>query len=199
MIFRPFYITNFLTLYSESSIMSKEEEKGKLYKEVLEWIEDNSAQFKKNGKILYDKNNLERIKRFAGAPLEYINERLEINKKVLESYHKLYQTILLAVFSSFFLLSLYELFIKPIFSQVSLDLVLSPKIEIIRNIQPTIVFSILGLVLWLVFWYSVLKLIKGAWFLKLTGLLKVIRDSEIEVYYLSKIKEYRESLKKEKR
>lgn len=199
MIFRPFYITNFLTLYSESSIMSKEEEKGKLYKEVLEWIEDNSAQFKKNGKILYDKNNLERIKRFAGAPLEYINERLEINKKVLESYHKLYQTILLAVFSSFFLLSLYELFIKPIFSQVSLDLVLSPKIEIIRNIQPTIVFSILGLVLWLVFWYSVLKLIKGARFLKLTGLLKVIRDSEIEVYYLSKIKEYRESLKKEKR
>jgi len=32
-------------------------------------------------------------------------------------------------------------------------------------------------------------------FLRCIGLLRVIRDSEIEIYYLSKIKEYRSSIK----
>jgi len=50
------------------------EEKERIYKEVRKWINENAAQFKRNGKELYDPENLKRIKRFANAPIDYIEE-----------------------------------------------------------------------------------------------------------------------------
>lgn len=152
-------------------IMPKKEEKERIYKEVLKWIEENDAHFKRNGKLLYDKENLERIKRFANAPMEYIDERIELNKKVSESYHKLYQSILLAGFTGFFAILL---------SQSILSFVSTLEIKYLVVISLLVIGSIIAVVV------HPTPLI-----LRWIGLLKVIRDSEIEVYYLSKIKEYR--------
>lgn len=77
-------------------------ERERLYKKVIDWIENNHAQFGKCGQEFYDPDNLERIRRFAKAPMEYIDERIELNKEVSKGYHKLHTTILLAGFTGIY-------------------------------------------------------------------------------------------------
>jgi hypothetical protein len=151
--------------------MPKDEEKENIYNEVLKWINENDAHFKRNCKPLYDKENLERIKRFANAPMDYIDERIESNKKALESSHKLYLSILLAVFTGFVAI----LFTQSITSYVNT-----------LNIKYLVVPALL-----LIGSFLALKMHLTPHILRGIGLLRVIRDSEIEIYYLSKIKEHR--------
>lgn len=151
--------------------MPKKEEKERIYNEVLEWINENDVHFKRNGKILYDKENLERIKRFANAPMEYINERIELNKEVSKSYHKLHQSILLAGLTGLFALLL---------SQSIIEFFKTFQISYLVLIVLILIGSVISV-----------KIHLTSLILRWVGLLKVIRDSEIEVYYLSKIKEYR--------
>lgn len=159
-------------------------EKKSIYNEVLKWIEENEAHFKKNCKILYDKENLERIKRFTNAPMEYIDERIELNKKVSESYHKFYQSILLAGFTGFFAILLSQ-------SIVSFVDTLEIK-SIVPLVFTHIDFKYLAVILILLIGTIIaIKIRITPHILRWIGLLKVIRDSEIEIYYLSKIKEYR--------
>lgn len=151
------------------------EEKERIYNEVLKWIKENEAQFKRNCKELYDKENLERIKRFANAPIDYIEERIELNKEVLKSYHKLHHSILLAGLTGLFTI-----------------LISQSVIEFFRT------FQIKYLVLLILIGVCLIIAVKvhlSFLILRWTGLLRVIRDSEIEIYYLSKIKEYRNSIK----
>jgi len=155
--------------------MSGKEEKARIYNEVDEWIKANDAHFKRKGKILYDEENLERIKRFANAPMDYIDERIELNRKVSESYHKLYHSILLAGFTGFFAILL---------SQSIISLVDTFDIKYLGIIVILVVGAII-----------VAKVRITPHILRWIGLLKVIRDSEIEIYYLSKIKEYRKKRK----
>lgn len=166
---------------AECSIMTKEEEKERLHNEVLDWIKDNSAQFKPNGKIVYDKENLERIKRFACAPIEYIDERIELNKEVSKNYHKFYTTIILAGFTAFYAVLL---------TDTILSLV---NISEITNVVYVKAFLLIALLVGACLAPKFRLTFK---LMKFIGLLRVIRDAEIEVYYLSKIKEYRESKKK---
>ncbi len=178
--FRLFRTTNLLILYIEGFIMSKEEEKERIHKEVVEWIDDNNAHFKENCKELYDKDNLDRIKRFAGAPIEYIDERLEANKGVSKSYHKFHLSILLAGLTAFYAVLL---------TQIIMSLLYAPAItlQFIKEFIVLVVLIVSALVL---------PRFRIAYrLMKLVGLLRVIRDSEIEVYYLTKIKEYRKPKK----
>lgn len=164
--------------------MSKEEEKERIHKEVVKWINENDTRFKENCKILYDKENLEKIKRFAGAPIEYIDERLEANKEISKSYHKIHQSILLAGFTAFYAVLL---------TQAVISLV--TEIVTASTITPTFILYIIyigvliGSALLVPRFHFTFKL------MKLVGLLRVILDSEIEIYYLSKIKEYRKTEK----
>ena len=151
--------------------MPRKEEKERIYNEVLEWINENDAHFKRKGKILYDEENLERIKRFANAPMEYINERIELNKEVSKSYHKLHQSILLAGLTGLFALLL---------SQSIIEFFRTFQISYLVLIVLILIGSVISV-----------KIHLTSLILRWVGLLKVIRDSEIEVYYLSKIKEYR--------
>jgi len=98
--------------------MSKEEEKKRIHEEVVNWINENDAHFKENCKILYDKENLERIKRFADAPIEYIDERLEANKEISKSYYKFYHSILLAGFTAFYAVLLTQAIISLVTASV---------------------------------------------------------------------------------
>ena len=150
-------------------------EKERIYDEVLEWIKENDAHFKKNGKILYDEENLERIKRFANTPMAYIDERIELNKEVSKSHHKLYHSILLAGLTGFLAI---------LSSQSIIEFFKTFELKYLVLLFLLGIGSIIAVKIHLT--YLVLKWI---------GLLKVIRDSEIEVYYLSKIKEYRKSIR----
>jgi len=152
--------------------MPKEEEKERIYNEVLEWINENDAHFKRKGKILYDKENLERIKRFANAPMQYIDERIELNKKVSESYHKLHHSILLAGITGFVAILLSQSIMK--FLETSQ----------LWYLVPIFLLAIGSLI--------AMKIRLSHILLRRMGLLRVIRDAEIEIYYLSKIKESRE-------
>ena len=98
--------------------MHKEEEKKRIHEEVVNWINENDAHFKENCKILYDKENLERIKRFADAPIEYIDERLEANKEISKSYYKFYHNILLAGFTAFYAVLLTQAIISLVTASV---------------------------------------------------------------------------------
>ena len=98
--------------------MSKEEEKKRIHEEVVNWINENDAHFKENCKILYDKENLERIKRFADAPIEYIDERLEANKEISKSYYKFHHSILLAGFTAFYAVLLTQAIISLVTASV---------------------------------------------------------------------------------
>jgi len=151
------------------------EEIDHIYKEVLEWIKKNDAQFKRNCKELYDKENLERIKRFANAPIDYIEERIKLNKEVLKSYHKLHHSILLAGLTGLFTI-----------------LISQSVIEFFKTFQIRylVFLAFLGICL-----FISMKVHLSFLILRWSGLLRVIRDSEIEIYYLSKIKEYRNSIK----
>ena len=160
---------------SKKEEQKKKDEETEIYNEVIEWIEKNDAHFKRNCKILYDSKNLERIKRFANAPMDYIDERIALNKKVSESYHKLYQSILLAGFTGL---------IVVLFSQ-----------SVVSFAKSEITFLSFVIILIFIGSISIIAAMEKTSFLRLIGLLKVIRDSEIEIYYLSKIKEHR---KKEK-
>lgn len=162
----------------ECYIMSKEEEKEKIHKEVVEWIDKNDKRFKENCKNLYDKDNLEKIKRFAGAPIEYINERLEMNKEVAKSYHKIHQSILLAGLTAFYAVLL---------TQIILSIVNASEITYNFYLNISLLMFLIIAALLAPRFRLTYKL------MKFVGLLRVILDSEIEVYYLSKIKEYRES------
>jgi len=158
-----------------------DEEKERLHEEVIEWIEENDAHFKRNCEKLYDEKNLDRIKRFASAPKDYIDERIELNKEVSRNYHKMHTTILLAGFTGFY------------------AVLLSSSITVPANTTEITLNTHLHIVI-------VAILVAGALLaprirltyrlMKMVGLLKVILDSEIEIYYLSKIKEHREKVKK---
>jgi len=127
-------------------------------------------QFGEKGKELYNKDNLDRIKRFADAPVDYIEERIELNKEVLRNYHKLHQSILLALLTSFYF-SLLVLSLSQGKYSLSLILIIIGIMAIPLQYYKNISFH----------------------FMRLIGLLRVIRDSEIEVYYLSMIKKNRMS------
>jgi len=136
--------------------------------EVRKWIEKHPKQFGEKGKELYNKDNLDRIKRFADAPVDYIEERIELNKEVLRNYHKLHQSILLALLTSFYF-SLLVLSLSQGKYSLSLILIIIGIMAIPLQYYKDISFH----------------------FMRLIGLLRVIRDSEIEVYYLSMIKKNR--------
>jgi len=150
------------------------------------WRGDNPDHFKPEGKILYDEKNLKRIKRFADAPLGYIEERIELNKEVSKNYHKLHHSILLAGITGFYILILYQFVVS--FIEV-IPLINTPEMSIHNFGKPLSLLAVLIISPLIVravhFTYHVLE-----W----TGLLKVIRDSEIEVYYLTRIKEHRKLL-----
>lgn len=153
----------------------EDEEKGRIYDEVIQWINENEAHFKKECKKLYDPENLDRIKRFANAPIDYIEERIELNKEVLKSYHKLHHSILLAGLTGLFAILLSQ-----------------SIIEFFRTFQARYLAL---LILLGIGSFIAVKNHLSYRILKWIGLLKVIRDAEIEIYYLSKIKEYRNSMK----
>jgi len=153
-----------------------------VYLKVIEWIADNDSHFKENEKPLYDEKNLERIKRFANAPIDYIDERIELNEKVSENYHKIHTSILLAGVTGFFGYLLSNSMIN----------MANATDYIIKQKNMLLFFSV-----FLLMGFALLLNIKMH-ILKSTGLLRVIRDSEIEIYYLSKIKEHRERQLKEK-
>lgn len=138
------------------------------------WINDNSDHFKENGEILYDEDNLKRIKRFADAPMQYIDERIELNKGVSKNYHKFHHSILLAGITGFFAVLL---------SQSVIGFFETFHVRFLILIILLVIGSVIAMKIHLT--YLILKWI---------GLLRVIRDSEIEVYYLSKTKEYRKSI-----
>lgn len=153
--------------------MSRNEET-EIYNEVIEWVNVNDAHFKRNCKPLYDEENLKRIRRFANTPIEYINERFELNKKVSEAYHKLHHSILLAGITGVFVILLSK-----------------SIIEFVKTLQfkyfVLLILTVIGLMI-------VKKIHLGYLVLRWSGLLRVIRDSEIEIYYLSKIKVNREKI-----
>lgn len=151
--------------------MSEKEEKERIYNEVLEWINKNPTHFKRNCKPLYDEDNLKRIRRFDNAPIDYINERIELNKEVSKSYHKFHQSIILAGVTGVFAFLLSKSIIE--FFETS-------QISYLVLIILILIGSVIGV-----------KIHITLLVLRWIGLLKVIRDAEIEVYYLSKIKEYR--------
>jgi hypothetical protein len=158
--------------------MIEEFEKNELYQEVINWIIENDTQFLENKQKLYDERNLQRIKRYAGTPNEYIEERMELNKDVLKNYHKLHHTIILAGFTGFYAL---------ILSQTILNFIESTTVTHFSwKYFIMILLLVLGALIAVKIRFTYL-------ILKWTGLLKVIRDSEIEVFYLSKIKQSRES------
>jgi len=166
------------------------DEKVRIYNEVLKWIHDNDAHFKRNCKKLYDLKNLERIKRFANAPIDYIEERIELNKEVLKSYHKLHQTILFTILSGFYfyvLILLIQSCLMPLLSRFTIYDFILLMIKGELAIWSLIIWGCIGLI---ILWGA-----RNGRILKYSGLLKVILDSEIEIYYLSKIKEYRNSIK----
>jgi hypothetical protein len=152
---------------------TQDEESGRIYKEVIDWIEEYPEHFGKKGEELYDTKNLERIRRFANAPRGYIDERIELNKDVTKNYHKLQHSIILAGFTGFFAILLTQ-----------------SIMEFFKTYQ------LQYLILWV--WLAcgaiiAMKTHLSYLVLKWIGLEKVIRDSEIEIYYLSKIKEHRKS------
>ena len=156
--------------------MAQDDVSVKILGQIIDWVEDNDAQFVKNGEKLYDEENLKRITRFAYAPLEYLDERIELNKAVLKDYHKLHQSILIAGFTGFYAI---------VFSQSILELVKTTEIT-----QTTYNYVAL-IILLLISAYVATRIRLTSKILKYTGLLRVIRDSEIEIYYLTKIKEHR--------
>jgi len=153
------------------------EQKGKdeetvIHEQVVEWVKNHDAHFKRNCKPLYDEANLEkRIKRFANAPIDYIDERIALNKKVSENYHKFHHSILLAGITAFITILLAQVLMK---------------------FLETSELWYLGLLISLIIGSVVATKIRPSYtLLRWMGLLRVIRDSEIEIYYLSKIKENR--------
>lgn len=163
---------------------TRKEEKERIHNKVREWIKDNDAHFKRNGKILYDEENLKRIKRFANAPIDYIDERIQLNKKVSESYHKFYQSIVLAGFTGFFAILLSHYIIS-----------LVDTLEVTSIIPLVVTYidvkSLVAILILLIGTIIAIKTHITYLILRWIGLLKVMLDSEIEIYYLSKIKEYR--------
>jgi hypothetical protein len=153
---------------------------------------DNDAHFKRNGKILYDKENLEKIKRFANAPMGYINERIELNNKVSESYHKFYESIVLAGFTGFFAILL---------SHYIISLVDTLEIPSIIPLVVTYIDfkSLAAIVILLTGTIIAIKIRITHLILRWIGLLKDMLDSEIQIYYLSKMKEYRSEIEKNRK
>lgn len=158
-----------------------------LLEEVKDWIEDNKAHFYENCKELYDEDNLERIKRFADSPLEYLKERMELNKEVLKNYHKLHHSILLAGITGFYLLIVTN-FIKTLMENYQ-NVTINTIVLDLRNIP---IINICVFIVLLVGPIIAIKIHLTYQILKWIGLLRVIRDAEIEVYYISKIMEARE-------
>lgn len=162
-----------------------------ILKEVEKWVNGNKAQFYPKCMPLHDKANFDRIKRFVDAPTEYIDERIELNKEVSKNYHKLHSSILLAGFTGFYFILLSNVLSNLIEKYGNVDLIYlitNFKLSYISNLD---VVSLIFL-LFLPF-IAVLLNFKYV-ILKKSGLLKVIRDSEIEIYYLSKIKASREKI-----
>lgn len=147
------------------------------YKEVITWIKSNPSHFGDSKNPIYDPDNLKRIKRFANSPLEYLDERIELNKKVSENYHKIHTSILTAVASGFY---------GYLLTTAITNVVNTNDQSILQNNVMFIIILLASLVM--------AKLLKAQTIMfKLTGLLRVVRDSEIEIYYLTKIKENRKS------
>ena len=146
-----------------------------LHSQVLDWIDLNEAQFERNGKKLYDEENLVRIQRFANAPLGYLTERIELNKEVLKSYHKLHHTILLAGFTGFYAIILSQSILKIAETEIFLE-----RLYYLALILSLLIGALIAI-----------RIKFTSHILRGIGLLRVIRDSEIEIYYLTKIIEGR--------
>jgi hypothetical protein len=152
------------------------------------WIKEHDAHFKRNCKELYDLENFERMKRFANAPMDYIDERIELNKDVTKGYHKLHTSILLTGLLGFYLFLLGQTLTSFLntFKITSVNSTYQ-----ISNID--IPISVFLLILFIVPFIAIKINLKFR-IMRWIGLLTVIRDSEIEIYYLAKIKEYRNSI-----
>lgn len=148
-----------------------------LESDVKQWIEDNPAQFKPNSGINYDCENLKRIRRFADSPVEYLIERIELNKAVLKDYHKLHHTILMAGITGFYAIVISQLSLSILEKWTTDTNNAEFQLLILVYIILSAIFVVLGGLPTLV--------------LKWSGLLRRIRDSEIEIYYLSKLLESR--------
>jgi len=164
-----------------------------LFSEVQNWICVNKKHFYDDKcNPIHDEENLERIKRFADSPCEYLKERLELNKDVSKNYHKLHHSMLLAGTSGFYLL-IVSSFVKYLLDKYGASTLLSFRfsfwsIPIIEGL--VIAGLILGPII-------AVKIRLTTKLLSWLGLLRVIRDSEIEVYYISKILEARKNAKNE--
>lgn len=150
---------------------NRKDEETEIYNEVEKWIKENDAEFKRNGKELYDPKNLQRIKRFANAPMDYIDERIELNKKVSQDYHKLHHSILLAGITGFVAILLTQ--------------------SIMKFLETSQIWYLVLLISLIIGSLVAMKIRLSHILLRRMGLLRVILDSEIEIYYLSKIKENR--------
>lgn len=159
----------------------------KLLCEVEKWTEEHPYHFGKKDKVFYDRENLYRIKRFAGAPIGYIEERIELNKEVSKGYHKLHLNILLAGFTGLYV----YLLARSIVSITEISNICKMTFSNFANIILFIILISGGViaVIWQYYGHLTAKILK--WI----GILRVIRDSEIEIYYLSLIKENRNKIR----
>lgn len=162
-----------------------------ILEEVKKWVNGNKAHFYHNCKPLYDKENFDRIERFVDAPTDYLDERIDLNKEVSKNYHKFHSSILLAGFTGFYFILLSNVLSNLIEKYGNVDiiyLITNFKLSYISN------FDVVSLIILLFLPFVAVLLNLKYVILKKSGLLKVIRDSEIEIYYLSKIKVSRENL-----
>lgn len=152
------------------------------------WVKTHTSQFGTVDRPYYDVTNMERIKRFKDAPDDYIDERIELNKEVLKNYHTFYQKMLLIGFEGVYIYllvhSAYTFFSNPNSTMTLQD----------RNFVVFCWILAVGLLLMILqyFWHLSFT------FFKTIGLLRVIRDSEIEIYYLSLIRKDRKTKSKAK-
>jgi len=159
--------------------------------QVRNWIENTKGDhFKENCKPLYDEKNLERLKRYHNSNEEYLLKRMDLNEEVLKKYHTLYYTILTAFTTGFILFLSSQLLLKGLTGEIT---------SIINELNIIKIFFLALMVISLGSGFSVIFSLKVRRFLlKRSGLLNVLHDTEIEIYYISKIFEYRKKQKDKK-
>lgn len=153
-----------------------------------DWIDEYPKKFYRCGKPekgqgLYDVENLERIQRFAGAPDEYIKERIELNKEVSKNYHKIYTSILITVILGTGILTLKDT-ITNIGKLIVEEKWITEGTLSWAGWYYVIIITLVLVALFMINW-------KKTTLLRWTGLYKVIIDSEIEIYVLTKIQQER--------
>jgi hypothetical protein len=182
-------------------------------KEVNKWIEDNYAVFKEggeqNGKILYRSTIVKRCKKYDSASDEYLRTMLKLFPEIMKWYLNVFQGVFLVGLVGF------ETTLLVLFSNN-----FAPWFQKLSNIDWSIFLSQSKFESWLqklsiLDWYStVIWFVPLALFIVILAALKTnrksessylshfiqttfwivknLKDTEIEMYYISKILEKRE-------